>query len=117
MLMTDAMMGSEQPRLQIREGNVNHRQVSFCSFGITVENQWFVRVSHRRQVIVPAPTICVHSRTPCHAVLHKRRKRLGLSVGNNAQSQSARVTLPPVSYTHLRAHETKAKLVCRLLLE
>src|SRR5665809_52285 len=24
---------------------------------------------------------------------------------------------PPVSYTHLRAHETKAKLVCRLLLE
>ena len=25
--------------------------------------------------------------------------------------------LPPVSYTHLRAHATKAKLVCRLLLE
>ena len=24
---------------------------------------------------------------------------------------------PPVSYTHLRAHETKANLVCRLLLE
>ena len=25
--------------------------------------------------------------------------------------------LYPVSYTHLRAHETKANLVCRLLLE
>ena len=25
--------------------------------------------------------------------------------------------LVPVSYTHLRAHETKANLVCRLLLE
>src|SRR5660397_264816 len=25
--------------------------------------------------------------------------------------------VPPVSYTHLRAHETKANLVCRLLLE
>ena len=25
--------------------------------------------------------------------------------------------LHPVSYTHLRAHETKANLVCRLLLE
>ena len=57
MLMTDTMMGSEQPRLQIREGNMNHRQVSFCPFGIAVENQWFVRVPHRRQVIVPAPTI------------------------------------------------------------
>ena len=27
------------------------------------------------------------------------------------------VSLEPVSYTHLRAHETKANLVCRLLLE
>src|SRR5660398_307539 len=25
--------------------------------------------------------------------------------------------IDPVSYTHLRAHETKANLVCRLLLE
>ena len=94
MLMTDAMMCSEQPRLQIREGNVNHRQVSFCSFGIAVENQCFVRVPHRRQVIVAAPTIGAHGRTICHTVSHKRRKRFGLSVGNNAQSQSARVTLP-----------------------
>jgi len=28
-----------------------------------------------------------------------------------------RTTIAPVSYTHLRAHETKANLVCRLLLE
>src|SRR5678816_4582305 len=27
------------------------------------------------------------------------------------------VRLPPVSYTHLRAHETPEHLVCRLLLE
>ena len=27
------------------------------------------------------------------------------------------VYLEPVSYTHLRAHETEADLVCRLLLE
>ena len=26
-------------------------------------------------------------------------------------------SIMPVSYTHLRAHETKANLVCRLLLE
>ena len=26
-------------------------------------------------------------------------------------------TIPPVSYTHLRAHETRSNLVCRLLLE
>src|SRR5450756_814147 len=28
-----------------------------------------------------------------------------------------RVTVKPVSYTHLRAHETRHDLVCRLLLE
>ena len=27
------------------------------------------------------------------------------------------INIPSVSYTHLRAHETKANLVCRLLLE
>ena len=31
--------------------------------------------------------------------------------------KSALQNLVPVSYTHLRAHETKANLVCRLLLE
>ena len=97
--MTDAMMGSEQPRLQIREGNVNHRQMSFRPFGIAVENHWFVCVSHRRQVIVPAPAIGAHNRLVCDVVSHKSRKRLGLSVGNDAQSQSARVTLPFWKFT------------------
>ena len=32
-------------------------------------------------------------------------------------SQSICLALMPVSYTHLRAHETEADLVCRLLLE
>src|SRR5660397_283062 len=33
------------------------------------------------------------------------------------EGANLRPRLPPVSYTHLRAHETKANLVCRLLLE
>ena len=36
MLATHAMMGSEQPSLQIREGNVNHRHVSICHFWVAV---------------------------------------------------------------------------------
>ena len=39
---------------------------------------------------------------------------------NNALSTASKTlgfTYIPVSYTHLRAHETKANLVCRLLLE
>src|SRR5660397_275088 len=37
----------------------------------------------------------------------------GLAVAFLPQSAA----MAPVSYTHLRAHETKANLVCRLLLE
>src|SRR5660397_298562 len=33
------------------------------------------------------------------------------------RQRTARHHRTPVSYTHLRAHETKANLVCRLLLE
>ena len=36
-------------------------------------------------------------------------------IGESAIAVPMDVT--PVSYTHLRAHETKANLVCRLLLE
>ena len=35
----------------------------------------------------------------------------------NKPNLSAAVFLSPVSYTHLRAHETVLDLVCRLLLE
>ena len=34
-----------------------------------------------------------------------------------ARREVAGVIVPPVSYTHLRAHETVLDLVCRLLLE
>ncbi len=33
------------------------------------------------------------------------------------QADLGRYPSSPVSYTHLRAHETRGKLVCRLLLE
>ena len=37
------------------------------------------------------------------------------TIDYTAEKQS--IKIPSVSYTHLRAHETKANLVCRLLLE
>ena len=39
------------------------------------------------------------------------------SVSLNALSSELEASLAPVSYTHLRAHETVLDLVCRLLLE
>src|SRR5674476_1537349 len=45
----------------------------------------------------------------------------GRTVSTTPQNRSVRLTVArgpnPVSYTHLRAHETGRNLVCRLLLE
>ena len=44
--------------------------------------------------------------------LFGERRRLGVDRGIERQ-----IVVRPVSYTHLRAHETVLDLVCRLLLE
>src|SRR5674536_392401 len=43
--------------------------------------------------------------------------RLGVLVVHLRQHHVTCLTFDPVSYTHLRAHETPEHLVCRLLLE
>src|SRR5680860_1379731 len=42
---------------------------------------------------------------------------VGLVVGEPLVDRVLLIVLVPVSYTHLRAHETDSYLVCRLLLE
>ena len=42
---------------------------------------------------------------------------LGKPIDGKGNIEGKLYEMPPVSYTHLRAHETKANLVCRLLLE
>src|SRR5450759_2299544 len=47
-----------------------------------------------------------------------QQTRLGRSILREQEAPLRRGDhLPPVSYTHLRAHETRHDLVCRLLLE
>ena len=48
----------------------------------------------------------------CLAIIIKRKKDKGLK-----KLRKRKVWVNTVSYTHLRAHETRGNLVCRLLLE
>src|SRR5660397_254303 len=61
------------------------------------------------QILEENPTHVVISPGPCTP------DEAGVSV--EVVRKLAGVIPIPVSYTHLRAHETKANLVCRLLLE
>src|SRR5660397_216480 len=69
-------------------------------------------------VTAPWPPRACH-RIPVSFSVKSHHSSCRIIYTDTSSSQEGRVTLPlhgPVSYTHLRAHETKANLVCRLLL-
>src|SRR5678815_4334911 len=53
----------------------------------------------------------------CSADMPDANAIAGRLYGHGAPVAATWIARAPVSYTHLRAHETKANLVCRLLLE
>ena len=62
--------------------------------------------------------MCIRDRDFINHDLVARLGISGLSVGYDFHFGKGRAGSPtPVSYTHLRAHETVLDLVCRLLLE
>src|SRR5660398_103402 len=69
------------------------------------------RAKRRRlaQALLTRPGILTDGRSPAPEAIGKLLTALGSAGAVNVSA--------PVSYTHLRAHETKANLVCRLLLE
>src|ERR1017187_4962307 len=89
-LMTNSVMRAEQPSLQIREGDVDHRQVCIRSLRVTIKHQGLVRVTQLGQIIVALPTVGVHNSALCHSFSHEPRESLGTAVWHKAQSQSAR---------------------------
>src|SRR5450756_1125441 len=103
--IVDAVAAMALPHVQVR-----HRPgVPACEYAIRIMTQAPL-VPRRSPGIVQGEP----SRRP-HATLHRRRARPGRDVQRSRPSLVCRPNA--VSYTHLRAHETRHDLVCRLLLE
>src|SRR5450759_243809 len=72
---------------------------------------FFERTRRWRRVPIGCLTAQSHEplqgKPPLHSGVHSKKTSSPLGAG----------TPEPVSYTHLRAHETRHDLVCRLLLE
>ena len=66
--------------------------------------------------IFDLPTIAGHDLSFTNSALWMTLTALGVVVFF-ALTAKGKLIPGPVSYTHLRAHETEADLVCRLLLE
>ncbi len=91
MVLTDSVMRPEQPCLQIREGDVNHRKVCVGLCTVASEHLGLVRVPQRSQLIVAVPAIGAHHGAFHHVFLHKPRERLGTAVWCQTQAQSPSV--------------------------
>src|SRR5450756_1257406 len=75
--------------------------------------EYFVRKVHDRIGMVPRPRMLLGVPSGVTEV----EKRAVRDAAMNAGARWAGLIEEPVSYTHLRAHETRHDLVCRLLLE
>ena len=105
----------------------------------SMERKWdvrcHVRMEHKSLIafvfflMIRRPPRTTQSRSSAASDVYKRQvvgRRIGSASGTRGVSCSPPRTEPtpadrrgagPVSYTHLRAHETVLDLVCRLLLE
>src|SRR5660398_249804 len=91
-------------------------EIYFTSGG-TESNNWAVKGIAESQAKKGGHIIC--STIEHHAVLEpvKYLEKQGHEITWLSVDENGMVDPEAVSYTHLRAHETKANLVCRLLLE
>ena len=103
-LRADAMMGAEQPRLQVREDEVNHRQHLLCLFRVAVEHDALVSVAHGREMIVSLPAIGGDLAVRLDVVGDKRFQGSLAAILQNLQAQTPGVDGAAAALALLLAH-------------
>ena len=89
MLRTDAVVGAEQPGVEVAEDDVNHGQVAVCLFVVTTHCDAFVPVAQVIKVVVSDPSVRPHQRPRRHIRLDKWLKRFLLAAREALKSHSA----------------------------
>eukprot|EP00831_Metopus_contortus_P024642 TRINITY_DN21444_c0_g1_i1.p1 TRINITY_DN21444_c0_g1~~TRINITY_DN21444_c0_g1_i1.p1 ORF type:complete len:171 (+),score=43.34 TRINITY_DN21444_c0_g1_i1:415-927(+) len=114
---------SEELRVKEREGELilanakeGFMKIALDPNGISLSSEEFADVF--RDAKLSGKTSASSSADPwaCHRNCSNRPKKK-LSLSRMTVTHPMYSALIPVSYTHLRAHETSLHLVCRLLLE
>jgi hypothetical protein len=93
MLVTDAMVGSHQPCLQISEDEVDDRQILFGNLGIAAFGDGKVSVATLGEVGIPTPVISDDCCAGCNRSLNEAAKRLRATVRDNREPDTTGV--PP----------------------
>jgi hypothetical protein len=86
-----AMVRSLNPSLHVAEDEVDHGQVCLCLFRIACERKHFMAVSHLRNFIVAAPSVCADGSARSNIIFDKASKCFSTSVRYDAKSQASSV--------------------------
>jgi hypothetical protein len=93
MLLTDAMVGSRKPGLQISEDEVDDRQILFGHLGIAAFGDGEVIVATLGEAGIPTPVISDDFCAGRNRALHEAAKRLRATVRDNGEPDTTGV--PP----------------------
>ena len=92
MLMTDAMMGSRKPGLQISENEVDDRQILFGNLGIAAFGDGEVIVATLGEAGIPTPVISDDLCAGRNRSLNEAAKRLRATVRDNGESDTTGIS-------------------------
>jgi len=112
MLRAHSVVRSQQPRFQIGENEVNHRERFLGFFGVAAESHGLVPVADRWEVIVPQPAICDDLATRLNAVRYKRLQGVLAAITDDPQAQATRVNITTPSRDPLVANLNCTNPIC-----
>src|SRR5450759_5742211 len=95
----------------------NLRSCQAMRCGVSGETSTTIVPATRSYGVRPRPRKTAAAKTPAPAsATAYPRKLIGAGTETNGWPGTCQIAVWAVSYTHLRAHETRHDLVCRLLL-
>jgi len=90
------MMSAFEPSLQVAENEMDHWQMCLGFIRVAAKRQEVMIVSHCGEARIASPSIGAHGSADGHVVFDKAGKNFGAPVGDDAESQPARVNAAPM---------------------
>src|ERR1035441_10032676 len=95
MLRTNAMMNPTQPRLEVREDQMNQREPLFSHTRIAALRDRLVLEPILRESVIGRPVIGNDVRPRCYGLPCEAEQRLGATIRHDAEAQPAGVPTAP----------------------
>ena len=96
------MMGSLDPRFQVAENEVDHRQVSLGLIRVTAKFQRLMAISKLRQLGIAGPGVGSYGSSGHDVIFDKSDRRFAATVRHNTKPQASRIDAASVNLAILQ---------------